>query len=218
MVAGGRVTASWGRSNALHRRGKSRYWHPDAINTESHIQFTLPALGNAYRVGDLFYGEVLHLSGEYSARLLILTLAITPLRLFFADSGWPNWLMQRRRYFGVAAFAYGLLHTIVYLQRKGTIDLIVEEAADFSIWTGWIALLIFTSLAITSNDRSVRWLKSSWKSIHRWAYIAAVLTFVHWIFAAFDFLPGLYHLLVLLGLEAYRIWKQRQLRLSSAAT
>ena len=172
---------------------------------------------NAYRAGDLFYGEILHVSGEYSARLLLLTLAITPLSLFFNASSWPQWLMQRRRYFGVASFAYALLHTVVYLLRKGSFDLVVQEAADFSMWTGWLALAIFVALAVTSNDAAVRWMKQAWKTLHSWVYFAALLTFIHWIFAAFDFVPGLIHLLVLLSLESYRIWKRRQLRLSSNA-
>ena len=40
-------------------------------------------LTNGFRDGELFYGEIIHASGEFSARLLLLALAITPLRLFF---------------------------------------------------------------------------------------------------------------------------------------
>ena len=172
-------------------------------------------IANGYQAGDLFYGEVIHVSGEFSARLLILTLAVTPLRLLFGNASWTSWLAHRRRDFGVASFAYAVLHTIVYLQRKGTLTLVLEEAADFSIWTGWLALFLFVPLAVTSNDASLRWLKKSWKKLHRLVYLAAVLTFTHWIFAAFDFVPGLVHFAVLLLLEACRIWKRRQLRLSS---
>lgn len=175
-------------------------------------------LSYAYRSGDLFYGEVIHASGELSARLLLLTLAITPLRLMFANARWPNWLLHRRRYLGVAAFAYAMLHTVVYIEKKAGLTLILEEASAFSMWTGWLGLLIFVVLAATSNDLSVRRLRRLWKKLHRWVYLAALAVFAHWIFAAFDFLPGLIHLLVLLCLEGYRIWKRQRLRLSSAAT
>ena len=174
-------------------------------------------MSNAYRAGDLFYGEVLHLSGEFSARLLLLTLAVTPLRVLFGSASWTSWMLQRRRYFGVAAFVYAALHTAVYLERKGALELVLEEAAAFSMWTGWLALLLFVPLAVTSNDFFVRRLKATWKRLHRWVYPAAILTFVHWIFAAFDFVPGLLHFLVVIALEGGRIWKQRQLRLSSNA-
>ena len=173
---------------------------------------------NGLRDGDLFYGEVLHASGQWSARLLLLSLAITPLRLFFHDSGWPNWLLHRRRYFGVAAFTYAALHTGVYLQRKLGAGLVLQEATEFSMWTGWLAMVILVPLAVTSNDAAVRRLRRTWKKLHRWIYLAALCTFMHWMFVAFSFVPGLIHFLVLLVLETYRIWKRRQLKLLSAAT
>jgi len=174
-------------------------------------------LTSGLRAGDLFYGEIIHASGEFSARLLLLALAITPLRLFFSESTWPNWFLHRRRYFGVAAFIYAVLHTVIYLDRKLGSGLLLQEAAEFSMWTGYLALAIFVPLAISSNDASVRRLRRRWKKLHRWTYLVALLTFTHWIFAAFSFVPGLIHFLVLVVLETYRIWKRRQLKLLSAA-
>ncbi len=166
----------------------------------------------AYRADELFYGEVIHVSGELSARLLILTLAVTPLRLMFANAYWPAWLLHRRRYLGVASFCYALLHTIVYLQKKASLTLIWQEGLSFNMWSGWLAFCIFLILAITSNDASVRRLRRAWKKLHRWVYLAALLSFTHWIFIAFDFIPGLIHFLVLFFLETYRVWKRRQLK------
>ena len=70
-----------------------------------------------YINGDTFYGEVVHFTGELSTRLLILTMAITPLRLIFSGHHWVGWFVKRRRYFGVATFGYAALHTGVYLAR-----------------------------------------------------------------------------------------------------
>jgi sulfoxide reductase heme-binding subunit YedZ len=172
----------------------------------------------AYRADELFYGEVIHVSGELSARLLILTLAVTPLRLMFANAYWPAWLLHRRRYLGVASFCYALLHTIVYLQKKASLALIWQEGLSFNMWSGWLAFCIFLILAITSNDASVRRLRRAWKKLHRWVYLAALLSFTHWIFIAFDFFPGLIHFLVLLFLETYRVWKRRQRKRTTVAT
>ncbi len=169
-------------------------------------------LVNAYRVGDLFYGEIIHVSGEFSARLLILTLAVTPVRLMFGNARWPAWLLQRRRYLGVASFMYALLHTVVYVQKKASLTLIWQEGMSFNMWSGWLAFCIFLALAITSNDFSVRRLKRTWKKLHRWVYPAALLVFAHWVFIAFDFVPGLVHFLIVLSLETYRLWKRRQLK------
>lgn len=169
-------------------------------------------LVNAYRTGDMFYGEVVHVSGELSARLLILTLAITPLRLLFANARWPAWLLHQRRYFGVASFMYALLHTVVYIQKKASLSLIWQEAMSFNMWSGWLAFCVFLLLAVTSNDASVRRLRRTWKKLHRWVYPAALLVFAHWVFIAFDFVPGLIHFLIILSLQSYRLWKRRQMK------
>jgi len=163
----------------------------------------------AWQAEVLFYGEVIHISGEFSARLLLLAMAITPCRLLLPNAAWPRWLLRRRRYIGVAVFAYALLHTLVYVDKKRTLDLIFREGAEFSMWTGWLAFGIFLILAVTSNDRMVRALKQGWKNLHRWIYLAAALTFIHWIFVAFDFIPGLVHFLILLSIELTRLWKQK---------
>jgi len=177
----------------------------------------LPLLwfGQGFAAGRLTYGEFIHVSGEFGARLLLLTLAITPLRLYFGNARWPAWLLHRRRYFGVAAFVYAAAHTLVYIERKFGSGLLLAEAAEFRIWSGWLALAIFVPLFLTSNDWSLRRLGRGWKKLHRWVYVAALLTFLHWIFVAFDFLPGLLHFAVLLVLETYRIWKRRTLKLLS---
>ena len=162
-----------------------------------------------YINGEAFYGEVVHFTGEFSARLLIVAMAITPLRLMFPGRPWVGWLIQRRRYFGVAAFGYAALHTGVYMARTGVLADVLADAAEPGILTGWLALVIFIPLAITSNEWSVRRLRRWWKRIHRWVYAAALLTFAHWLLVAFDIVPGLIHLLVLGALEGYRVWKTR---------
>lgn len=158
--------------------------------------------------GGLFYGELLHASGKWSAQLLMLSMAVTPLRLMFPRARWPVWLLRHRRHLGVASFAYAFLHTIVYIEYKANWSLIKTEAASFSMWTGWIAIFLMLLLSVTSNDASVRALKRSWKRFHRLVYPAAALTFAHWIFSAFDFVPGLIHFAILAGLETYRLWKR----------
>lgn len=173
----------------------------------------LPALwmANDWRLGDLFYGEILHVTGEFSARLMMITMAITPFRLMFPGAKWPSWLLLRRRYLGIASFIYALFHTLIYLDRKRDLTLILEEGVEFAMWTGWLALLIFSALAVTSNDVSIRVLKRTWKKLHRYVYLVALLVFAHWVFAAYDFVPGLVHFIILLSLELYRLFKKGNL-------
>lgn len=175
------------------------------------LLLALPALYmlETWRRGAMVYGEVVHASGETGARLLILTLAVTPLRLMFPLAAWTRWLLQRRRYLGVAAFGYALLHALVYLQRQPDLPSVVQDALEVAMWTGWFALLIMLPLAVTSHDWWMRRLRGAWKKLHRWVHVAAVLTALHWVLSAFDPLPGAMHFAVLLALSIYRVWRVR---------
>jgi sulfoxide reductase heme-binding subunit YedZ len=173
------------------------------------LALPMVVLAVAYLQGQMFYGEVVHESGLLSARLLILTLAITPLRMLFPRARWPLWFRKRRRWFGVASFAYALQHTVIYLDKKADWSVIVADAMLFEMWTGWLSLGILMLLALSSNDFFVRLMMRSWKRLHRWVYAAAVLAFVHWVFIAFDFVPALVHLVILVGLESYRLVRLR---------
>ena len=165
---------------------------------------------HGYLTERLYYGELMHATGEFSGRLLILTMSVTPLKLMLPNAQWPIWLLQRRRYLGMATFGYALLHTLLYIENIGNLSNIFEDSAAFEYWTGWLGFLIFVVLWVTSNNQSVRLLKLGWKKLHRWIYVAAFFSFLHWIFVAFDFLPGLIHALVLVGMEMIRIWKSNQ--------
>jgi sulfoxide reductase heme-binding subunit YedZ len=168
-----------------------------------------------YMTGGLYYGEFIHATGEFSARLLIITLAVTPLRLMFPRSRWTIWLLQNRRYFGVAAFAYAMPHLVAYLWKLASVAKVLEEGAEPGMWTGWIALIIFLALAITSNNFSTRKLGQRWKTLHRLVYLAAILTFVHWVLVAFDPMSGLVHAGVLIALETYRVVRNTKTVLTS---
>jgi len=151
---------------------------------------------------------LVHPSGETSARLLIITMMATPLAMLLKGWRGPQWLKRNRRYFGVAAFGYALLHTVFYLIDKGSTATVLAEVPRFYIWTGWIAFLIFVPLALTSMDYFVRRMGTWWKWLQRWTYAAAVLTLLHW--AALNdwggVAPALVHFGPLIALEAYRVW------------
>ena len=72
------------------------------------------------------------------------------------------------------------LHTLVYVIDRGTLDRIIDALPHTDIWTGWLAMLIFVPLAITSNNAAQRWLHAGWKTLQRLAYPAAVLVLIHW--------------------------------------
>ncbi len=158
-----------------------------------------------YLSGQVFYGQLIQLTGDFSVQLLIVTLAVTPLGLIFPSARLTRWLRLRRRNLGVASFAYAAFHTAVYLEKKASLPRILDEARDGSLLTGWLALAIFLALALTSNNEAVRRLKRRWKQLHWWIYPAAALTFLHWWLGAFDPTSAYIHLAVLLFLLSLRL-------------
>ncbi|WP_225026412.1 protein-methionine-sulfoxide reductase heme-binding subunit MsrQ [Xinfangfangia pollutisoli] len=154
------------------------------------------------------FHRLLHPTGEFAARFMIIGMMASGLVLLFRGWRGPRWLLHHRRDIEVAAFAYAALHTLVYLIDRGTLDRVLAALPHVEIWTGWLAMLIFVPLAITSNDASQRWLRRGWKGLQKLAYPAAVLVLIHWAalhnwgswpVAAVHFGP-------LIGLWAYRAW------------
>lgn len=162
---------------------------------------------------------LLHPTGEFAARFMIISMMITPLTMLFRGWRGPRWLMKRRRYLGVAAFGYAAAHTVLYLIDIGVVAYTGNELSKLYIWTGWLALLIFVPLAVTSTDDWVRKLGPRWKMLQRGVYGAAVLTLVHW--AALHnwggIGPALVHFAPLIALELYRVNSYLQRRRLRAA-
>ena len=146
-----------------------------------------------YGMEAVYYGEYLHWTGVQSARLLLLTIAVTPLLRLLPRMPAIRWLMRRRRDVGLVTFFYALAHTVAYLVRKSDLQLILSEGFEAGLLTGWIAFLVFIALAVTSNDASVRALGRKWRSLHKAVYVAAILTYLHWVLTAFDPITGYMH-------------------------
>jgi len=159
---------------------------------------------------------LLHPTGEFAARFMIIAMIISPVRLILPKSKFWFWMTRQRRYFGVAAFAYAALHTVLYLVDMGSLKAVLGEFWSLGIWTGWLAFFIFLPLALTSNDASVRLLGRGWKPLQRCVYAAAVATLAHWIFIHNQLGPALVHFLPLAGLEAYRVFRSARSNPQSA--
>jgi len=172
----------------------------------------LPAIAMTYSAltssDPRVFHMLVHPSGETSARLLIITMMATPLAMWLRDWRFPKWMKRNRRYLGVGAFGYALLHTIFYVLDKASVETIIDELPRLYIWTGWVAFIIFVPLAMTSMDRIVHKMGTWWKWLQRWTYAAAVLTLIHWA-ALHEWsgtVPALVHFGPLIALETYRIW------------
>lgn len=173
---------------------------------------SVPAIGFATLLstnpGHETLEEVIHASGEFAARFMIIAMLASPLVLLLKGWRGPIWMKKNRRYFGVAAFGYAAFHTIAYIAEVGTLAKVLSDVPKLYIWTGWVAFAIFIPLAVTSMDYFVRVMGPQWKTLQRFTYVAAAFTLLHWA-ALHDWgglAPALVHFVPLIALESYRIW------------
>lgn len=155
---------------------------------------------------DIWPGDLLAGTGEWSARLIIIALMLTPLSMLFHGQGWIGWLLRRRRAFGVAGFLYALLHLVFYVLDMESVRNMLAELGALGIWSGWAAFFLFLPLALTSSDAAMRALGRRWKSLQRLAYPGALLVLVHWISVHDDVGAALLSFAPLAALEAWRLF------------
>ena len=149
---------------------------------------------------------VTHVTGEWTLRLLLATLAVTPLRRLLGRPG----LAPYRRTLGLLAFTYACLHLATYVALDLTFDLgaVAEDVAKRPyITVGFTAFCLLVPLAATSTRAMVRRLGRRWVTLHRLVYVAAALGIVHflWLVKA-DLRAPLAHGAVLALLLGLRLW------------
>jgi sulfoxide reductase heme-binding subunit YedZ len=123
--------------------------------------------------------EVTHRTGFATLLMLMLTLAISPVRRW---TGW-NWLASARRTLGLCAFLYVCLHLVIYLVDQGfSLGFIVEDVVEHPYVTvGFAAFLLLVPLALTSTKASIRRLGKRWQKLHRLVYLATGLGVLHFV-------------------------------------
>lgn len=181
---------------------------------DSHWAFrfllALPAIGMLVTFARLHsWGLLTDQSGEWAARLLILTLAVSPLRLVMKQlhmgPHWPMWLFKRRRDLGMATFLYAVLHLGTYLAHQSNFHVVLFDIKSLAYAAGWAGFVMLLALAVTSNDASVHWLGRWWKPLQRLAYLSAIAIFLHWYLIRLDHGGFWMHLAPLAVLEGYRL-------------
>ncbi len=157
----------------------------------------------AYMAGHMSYDSFIQWSGDLSVWLLIAALAVTPINNMFGGD-LSQWLVKRRRDLGISSFCYALGHLAIYLLAKVEPDLIVEEGMQPGMMAGWIALVVFVPLVLTSNGWAMRLLKKNWKRLHVLVYLATALVLAHWWMTAPDPTLAMVHAIVVGVLMAMR--------------
>ncbi len=122
--------------------------------------------------------EALHQTGAWALRILLFSLAISPLRTIVH---WPR-LIDVRRMVGVGALAYLVIHFGLYIydQKLDLFRVASEIVLRFYLTIGFIALVGITALGVTSTDGWVQRMGSvNWNRLHRTIYWLLIFCVVH---------------------------------------
>jgi sulfoxide reductase heme-binding subunit YedZ len=147
--------------------------------------------------------------GKWGLRLLLVTLAVTPLRVTL---GAPL-LAGLRRMLGLFAFSYIALHFLLWITLDRWFDAaaVLEDIAKRPFITvGLTGLLLLVPLAVTSTAGWMRRLGKRWQRLHRLIYPAAILGCVHyWWQVKADLREPLLYATILLLLLGWRVHRAR---------
>jgi len=159
--------------------------------------------------------------GDWTLRILLLSLTMTPLRILFGLS-WPVTL---RRLLGLFAFAYAVLHFSVWLVVDHFFDwptMVADVVKRPYVTVGFTALLLLVPLAATSTTGMIRRLgATNWRRVHRLVYVIAILGVVHYLWLAKVGVLGPYYyaawLAVLFGVRLVDTARRARARARPAA-
>jgi sulfoxide reductase heme-binding subunit YedZ len=163
---------------------------------------------------------VTNFTGIWTLRLIVATLAITPLRWLTG----VNQLINYRRLIGLFAFFYGSIHFTIYVLTT----FIVEGQFDYSglvkdlterpyIMAGFTAFVLMIPLAITSTAGWIRRLGGKkWNLLHRLLYITALAAVLHYFWKVkLDTTFPVYYGIGVAALLSVRAWRHFAKRLAS---
>jgi sulfoxide reductase heme-binding subunit YedZ len=153
-------------------------------------------------------------TGIWTLRLVMTTLAITPLRWFTGI----NQLINYRRLIGLFAFFYGSLHFTTYVVTTffvdGTFDasgLVADLTTRPYIVAGFTAFVLMIPLVITSTAGWIRRMGGkNWNLLHRLIYITAMAAVLHYWWKVSVKLPPINprnYAILLAILLSIRLWR-----------
>jgi sulfoxide reductase heme-binding subunit YedZ len=152
--------------------------------------------------------EIEHRLGLWALRMLMITLAISPLRQLTGQAV----LLRFRRMLGLYVFAYATLHLTAYLvlDLRGYWAQIFEEIVKRPyITVGFAAWLLLIPLAVTSTKSAIRRLGRNWGRLHKLVYVIAVLAVLHfWWLVKSDIREPLLYAAILAVLLGWRLGRK----------
>lgn len=165
------------------------------INALTHVGALIPllVLVRDYYADNLtvnWIQAVEQRTGFIALNLLVLSLASTPVQTL---TGYRP-VHYIRRPLGVWAFAYALLHFLVFSVIDYGWDWSLLKEAIFEkpyALVGFLTLLILTPLAATSWKWWKKKLGKGWKKLHQAVYAAGILVIIHYSWAVKGTVLGL---------------------------
>jgi sulfoxide reductase heme-binding subunit YedZ len=162
--------------------------------------------------------ELLNRAGIWGLNLLLLTLAVTPVRELTGAQA----LGRLRRTLGLYAFAYVCLHLTVYITLDRALELgtIAQDIIKRPYITiGMLAFTALLPLAVTSTNGMRRRLGRWWRRLHWLIYPIALLGVTHYLWQVKqDLRNPLLYAGALALLLAYRVWRRLRRRHGGVAT
>ncbi len=156
--------------------------------------------------------DITHRTGDWSLRLLLVTLAVTPFRWL---SGW-NEVIRYRRMLGLFTFWYASLHFSTYIVFDHFFDIrsIADDVIERKYVTaGFLGFVLMLPLAVTSTQGWIRRLGKRWSVLHRLIYVAAVAGVVHFFWLVkLETSEPLVYAAVLSGLFLVRVVRRKLTR------
>jgi sulfoxide reductase heme-binding subunit YedZ len=199
----------------LNRAAQFRWIYKPLLFAACATPAVLMLLGALVSVGKLDHGgmelgadpvkRLIHACGITALNLLLITLAVTPLRRL---THW-NDLIRLRRMLGLFAFFYVLLHFTVYAWLDQQLKLAAIGADILKrpyITIGMLALLLLIPLAVTSTNRMMRRLGRRWTTLHKLVYVITGLGLWHfWWQVKKDIREPLIYVAIFAVLMAFRV-------------
>ena len=144
------------------------------------------------------------LTGLWTLRFLLITLALSPIRILFKR---PE-VVKYRRMLGLFTFFYSSIHFMVFIGLDHGFswsyikeDIYTSPIVDFGLLTYFLLI----PLAFTSTNSMMRLLGKNWKKLHGAVYVAALLGILHFALSEkADLSDPLFYAAILLALLVIR--------------
>jgi sulfoxide reductase heme-binding subunit YedZ len=144
-------------------------------------------------------------TGLWALRLLLATLAVTPLRRL---TGW-NRVIQYRRMLGLFAFFYASLHVLTWIVLDQYFDvraMLADVVKRPFITAGMLAFITMVPLALTSTKGWIRRLGRNWQVLHRLIYVSGAAAALHFVWKVKIAIgEPVYYAAILAALLAFRL-------------